>query len=68
MRVTNSQIVPVAFWVGFLALGFATSFEGRSHEASVKLARPAAAKIHHDADATPDPREAAIEDMATKTD
>lgn len=30
MRLNNSQIIPVAFWVGFLALGLATSFAGGS--------------------------------------
>lgn len=28
MALTHSKIVPAAFWVGFLALGFATSFGG----------------------------------------
>lgn len=30
MSLSNSKIVPAAFWVGFLALGFATSLSGSS--------------------------------------
>lgn len=54
MRV-NPQIVPLAFWIGFLALGFATAHSGgrQTHGMS-----PAAASIH-DKQTTPAIRAAA---------
>lgn len=35
----NSQIVPVAFWIGFLALGFATNVVGLGHDPQKQTAR-----------------------------
>lgn len=36
MSFSNSRIIPAAFWVGFLALGFATNLGGPSKTQPVK--------------------------------
>jgi hypothetical protein len=41
MALTNSKIVPTAFWIGFLALGFATSFGGPDKHRGERMARSA---------------------------
>ncbi|WP_424362754.1 hypothetical protein [Methylocystis parvus] len=41
MSLANSKIVPAAFWVGFLALGFATSLGGPAKHRVDHAARPA---------------------------
>ncbi|WP_442753367.1 hypothetical protein ACNHKD_10145 [Methylocystis sp. JAN1] len=41
MSLSNSKIVPAAFWVGFLALGFATSLGGPDKHRVEHIARPA---------------------------
>jgi len=43
MRFADSKIVPAAFWVGFLALGFATSLGGPNKHRPEHLAQPAKA-------------------------
>jgi hypothetical protein len=41
MALTNSKIIPTAFWIGFLALGFATSFGGPDKHRGVRVTQPA---------------------------
>jgi hypothetical protein len=41
MSLSNSKIVPAAFWVGFLALGFVTSLGGPGKHRVDHAARPA---------------------------
>jgi hypothetical protein len=41
MSLTNSKIIPTAFWIGFLALGFATSFGGPDKHRGVRVTPPA---------------------------
>lgn len=43
MSLEKSKIVPTAFWVGFLALGFVTSLGGPAKHKGVAAARPAKA-------------------------
>ena len=43
MRIKNQQIVPIAFWVGFLALGLATGLAGHDEHGGQK---GAIAKAH----------------------
>ncbi len=51
MSLDKSKIVPTAFWVGFLALGFVTSVGGPNKHRVVDqaAARPARTAISHDA-------------------
>lgn len=41
MSLAQSKVVPAAFWVGFLALGFATSIAGPEKHRVVRVAQPA---------------------------
>jgi hypothetical protein len=41
MSLSNSKIVPAAFWVGFLALGFVTSLGGPGKHRVEHAGRPA---------------------------
>jgi hypothetical protein len=41
MSLSNSKIIPTAFWIGFLALGFATSFGGPDKHRGARIAQPA---------------------------
>lgn len=41
MSLANSKIVPAAFWVGFLALGFVTSLGGPGKHHVEHVAQPA---------------------------
>lgn len=34
MTLKKSQLVPVAFWIGFLSLGLVTSFLGTKHHST----------------------------------
>lgn len=42
MSLEKSKIVPTAFWVGFLALGFVTSLGGPAKHRADHASRPAA--------------------------
>jgi hypothetical protein len=41
MFLSNSKIIPAAFWVGFLALGFVTSLVSPNKHRAERLAQPA---------------------------
>ncbi|QGM99307.1 hypothetical protein [Methylocystis parvus] len=41
MTLANSKLVPAAFWIGFLALGFATSVGGPAKRHTDLAHRPA---------------------------
>lgn len=45
MSLANSKIVPAAFWVGFLALGFVTSLGGPGKHRVDHAARPAKTSV-----------------------
>lgn len=45
MSLASSKFVPAAFWVGFLALGFITSFSGPDRHRVVHAARPTAKTV-----------------------
>lgn len=49
MSLGKSKIVPTAFWVGFLALGFVTSIGGPAKRHAEHATRPAKAPSNSDA-------------------
>jgi hypothetical protein len=44
MPLANSKIVPAAFWIGFLALGFLTSLGGPDKHRPMNVDKASAAK------------------------
>jgi hypothetical protein len=67
MTFTNSKMVPVAFWIGFLALGFATSLGGpdRRH-ADRSMHGAKAVKMNQALAAAPRPDQARAETVAAR--
>lgn len=49
MSLEKSQIVPTAFWVGFLALGFVTSLGSADRHRAEQSSRPAKVGALHKA-------------------
>jgi hypothetical protein len=45
MPLENSKIIPAAFWVGFLALGFVTSVGGPNKHRMYQVAQPTRAAV-----------------------
>jgi hypothetical protein len=45
MALSHTKIIPAAFWVGFLALGFATSVASPNKHRAEHVARPAKASV-----------------------